>query len=198
MSRPKAKGIYCIEGDWWGKPGRQSSVEPMLELLSKWDHCPVPYIRRDVATRAEFDYYLKQCAQQRFSRYAILYFALHGTVGTVKVGDNRLSDSRIDVQVVADALEGKCKRRLLHFGSCSTLAIHGNELRSILKRTGALCVSGFKRNVDWLESSAFEILLFGEINDHTLTVQGLRSVERRMRKVAGTLARHLGFEMVVR
>jgi len=58
---PTSKGIFCLEGDWWGKLHKPSSVEPILELLHQWDPFHVPYVRRDVATREEFEYYLGSC-----------------------------------------------------------------------------------------------------------------------------------------
>ena len=55
-------------------------------------------------------------------------------------------------------LEGACKKRIIHFGSCGTLDIHGNRVRSFLQRTGALAVCGYKSEVDWMLSAAFEII----------------------------------------
>jgi hypothetical protein len=198
MRRNKSKGIYCIEGDWWGKPHRQSSVQPMLELLSKWDFCPVPYVCRDVATRDEFDYYLKQCTQKKFARFPIIYFAFHGAKGEVHIGDARKSDSKVDIQEIAETLEGRCAGKVLYFGCCDTLRIHGNELKGILKRTGAKAVCGYTCEVDWLESTAFDTMLLGQFQCNAITSSGLRAVQSRIRKIAKTLVDRLEFRMVVK
>jgi len=198
IKRRTSKGVYCIEGDWWGKPHRQSSVQPMLELLSKWDTCPVRYICRDVATRDEFDHYLIQCTQKKFASFPIIYFAFHGTKGKLHIGDGRKATSTVDVQDIAETLEGRCAGKVLYFGSCDTLNIHGNELNGILKRTGAKAVCGYKAEVDWLESSAFDTLLLGEFQYNALTRSGLHAVSRRIRNKAKTLVDRLKFRMVVK
>lgn len=198
MKRMKSKGIYCIEGDWWGKPHRQTSVRPMLELLNKWDTCPVPYVYRDVATRAEFDHYLLQCTQRKFARFPIIYFAFHGAKGVVLVGDARKADGQVDVRDIAETLEGRCAGKVLYFGCCETLNIHGNELKSILKRTGAKAVCGYMCEVDWLESTAFETLLLGQLQYNAMTASGLRAVHNRIRKIAKTQVDRLKFRMVIK
>ena len=59
----------------------QSSVEPALVLLSKMPEYHTPYVRRDVATRAEFDHYVTKWLQAKYAGYPILYLAFHGRRG---------------------------------------------------------------------------------------------------------------------
>jgi hypothetical protein len=66
-SAPVAKGTFCLEGEWWGDLGDQSSVEPALILLSKMPPYHTPYIHRDVATRAEFDHYITKWRQVSYA-----------------------------------------------------------------------------------------------------------------------------------
>lgn len=54
-----AKGIFCLEGNWFGR-GDRTTVEPVLHLLEKMWHLKVPYLRYDVATRKEFKFCLKE------------------------------------------------------------------------------------------------------------------------------------------
>lgn len=42
--RIKAKGIFCLEGDWWGSMFKESSVRPALELLKQCDPYFVPFV----------------------------------------------------------------------------------------------------------------------------------------------------------
>ena len=83
MGRKKnlSKGIFCLEGDWWGNLKRPSSVEPILELLSKLSPYP-RYIHRGVGTREEFDYFLKRWSQRTLADYPILYLAFDGFTST--------------------------------------------------------------------------------------------------------------------
>jgi hypothetical protein len=59
MSR---NGIFCLEGDWWGrlKRTKQSSVKPRLELPNRYHFGNVPFIHRDVAASPELVRYLEK------------------------------------------------------------------------------------------------------------------------------------------
>ncbi len=193
----KAKGVYCIEGDWWGNPHRQSSVQPMLELLSKWEAFPIPFVHRTVATRAEFDHYLLQCTQAKFARYRVIYFGFHGAKGSLYVGDQRRKGGTVDVQDIATLLKDRANGKVLYFASCETLNINGNELNGILQKTGAKAVCGYCADVDWLESTAFDTILLGQFQHGAFTRASLRAVNREVRKKARSLVDRLGFRMVV-
>ena len=41
------KGIFCLEGDWWGVRDR-TTVEPVFRLLEAHGDYRVPYIHRDI------------------------------------------------------------------------------------------------------------------------------------------------------
>ncbi|MFH1765707.1 MAG: hypothetical protein ABIF09_16075 [Gemmatimonadota bacterium] len=84
-----------------------------------------------------------------------------------------------------------------YFGSCGTLATHGNRLRRFFERTGALAVCGYKEDVDWMLSAAFEIVLLSGFQRNALTWPGMAAVERRVHSQAMRLARDLKFRMVI-
>jgi hypothetical protein len=168
---------------------------PVLELLEKCSYPRVRYIRRDVGTFAEFEYYLGKWKQRKYDRYPVLYLGFHGSPGKLRVGDRRAGG--VDLEWLEERLEGACNKRIIHFGSCGTLAIHGNRLRSFLRRTGALAVCGYKEEVDWMLSAAFEIILFYQLQYNALTRSGLAAVKRRVQAQAPRLARDLKFQMVI-
>ena len=58
----KKRGIFCLEGDWWGVRDK-TSVEPLLRLLETMGDCKVPYFHHDVATHDELDFYLNKAWQ---------------------------------------------------------------------------------------------------------------------------------------
>jgi hypothetical protein len=189
------KGVFCLEGDWEKDLKSKTSMGPVLELLEKSSYPSVPFIRRDVATLTEFDYYLGRWRLKKYDRYPILYLGFHGNPGALRVGYGRRKG--VDLAWLEERLEGACKRRIIHFGSCGTLDIHGNRIRSFLERTGALAVCGYKSDVDWMLSAAFEIVLFYELQYNTLTRQGMAAVKRRVEAQASHLARSLEFRMVI-
>jgi len=157
-SASTAKGIFCLEGGWSNDLKDESSVEDALVLLRKvWPYY-TPYIRRDVATRAEFDHYVAKWCQARYAAYPILYLAFHGTEGTIQFGDLRKPENVVTLDELEQSLEGRCRGRIIYFSSCETMREHGNRLRSFLRRTDALAVCGFRKYVDWLTSMAFDLL----------------------------------------
>lgn len=193
-----AKGIFCLEGDWSGRLDRLSTVEPILKLLRRWDPYYVPYAHRDVATREEFDLYIRKWTQRAASMFPILYLAFHGDKSTLYIGDRRRKSNNVTLAELGEMLEGRCANRIIFFGSCETLALHGLSLNAFVRRTGALAVCGYRQKVDWLDSTTFELVALGAIQLHTLTKPGIRAARRRILRSAGALARRLQFRMVVR
>jgi hypothetical protein len=195
MARAKVNGIFCLEtGDWWGDLKKPSTVKPVLELLAQSHNKKVPFVHRDVATRPELEYYLKLWTKRAYQRYPILYLSFHGVPG--EIGD--WTKVLIGLDELEDLLRGKCKRRVIHFGSCNTLALHGIRINRFVRETKALAVSGYTGYIDWNESTAFEILLLSQLATGTAlaSVAGPKAVNRRLTKLAPGLCEHLNFRLV--
>lgn len=192
------KGIFCIEGDWWGMRDT-TTVEPIFQLLQKIHNYKFKYILRDVATRSEFEYYLTKWSQVSNSDYPILYLAFHGHPGIVKFGDYRKKSAYVTLEWIEDVLSGKdLTERIIHFGSCSTLQLNGNRLNTFVKNTGVGAISGYKIDVGWSASAGFETILFDMMQYHTFTLSGINAMEKRVMQQAGGLARNLQFRMIKR
>jgi len=54
-------------------------------------------------------------------------------------------------------MERKCEKRIIHFGSCSVLKYDKDKIRDFMDKTGAAVVTGYTKDVDWIESAAFEM-----------------------------------------
>ena len=195
--KDQKKGVFCLEGPWWGIKDK-SSVEPVLRLLETQANYRVPYRHFDVGTREELDFYLKKWTGASFREtHPILYLAFHGEPGGIAVGEGR--NASVTLDDLAVLLEGRCQGRVIHFGSCDTAAVHGRELRKFLARTEALAVCGYKEEVDWLESAAFDMLLLGQLQDASfIQVSSLEKADRELKVAASGLYRKLGFRMRVR
>ena len=191
------KGICCLEGDWWGRLDRLSTVEPILKLLRRWNPYYVPYVHRDVATREEFEFYVRKWTQRGAAKFPILYLAFHGDRSTLYIGDRRVSKNHVTLGELAGMLEGRCGKKVIFFGSCETLDLHGHSINAFVRRTGALAVCGYREKVDWLDSTAFELVALGAFQLHAQTRQGVRAAERRILRSAPALARRLKFRMVI-
>jgi hypothetical protein len=159
VAKRAATGIFYLETDWWGVKD-PTTVEPVLHLL------------RSVA------YYVRKWTCEGLSRYPVLYLGFHGRPGLLLVGEGRGRQREMTLDRLAELLDGKCKGKVIHFGSCSTLDVHGHTLKSFLRKTGALALFGYRGTTDWLDSAAFEVLLLGEIQQRSLTKHGMRALKR--------------------
>jgi hypothetical protein len=195
-SRTKVRGIFCLETDW-SEVRSSPSVEPMLALLRS-SPLSVPFVHRNVVTTDALDYYLKKWTQRRHDDLPILYLAFHGIEGEVQFGDLRRRSARVSLDALEASLRGKCQGRVIHFGCCQTLGVSQRRLRRFIDETGALAVSGYEKDIDWVRSAALDFSLFASIQQNTMTVPGLRAVRRRMLLRHGREMRALAFRMILR
>lgn len=172
-------------------------MEPVLHLLNSAAYFKVPYIHRGIGTRGEFEHWIRKWTCEGLSQYPILYLGFHGEPGVLLVGEGRGRQREMTLDQLAELLGAKCKGKVIHFGSCSTLDVHGRTLNAFLRRTGALALFGYRGDTYWLDSAAFEVLLLGEIQQWSMTKPGMRAIERGVRDRAPGLTKRLGFRMVV-
>jgi len=194
----RPKGIFCLEGDWSGDLRRPSSVEPILAVIDQQLTPKRHHIHRDIGTVGELKYYLSKWVQKQYVAYPILYLGFHGYPGLINIGDGRKSESDVSLDALADHLQGSCERKLIHLTSCSTLRWHGAKINTFLKKTGALAISGYQTEVDWIASAAFELLVLTEFQFGPLTPKGAENMKIRIQKAAGGLAQQLQFRMDIR
>jgi hypothetical protein len=71
--------------------------------------------------------------------------------------------------------------------------MHGHQVNSFLKQTGALAVSGFTTTVDWEDSTAFDLIYLSAIQENALTRAGMEAVFKKLKQKVGTLYNELGF-----
>jgi hypothetical protein len=155
-----AHGIFCLEGEWFGNMKRPTTVEPALQLL-RTIHT-IPYIHRNVATVGELDHYIKQWQLQKHSDFPILYLGFHGDSGCLCVGDQRHPGGRLGLDWF-EARVSAAASRILYFGSCLTLDIHGTRVKNFLKNTGLSGIIGYKTEVDWLSSTLVDISVLSNL-----------------------------------
>jgi len=195
-ARTKVRGIFCLETDW-SEVRTSPSVEPMLALL-KSSPLAIPFVHRNVVTIDTLDYYLKKWTQRRHDDFPILYLAFHGIEGEVQFGDLRRRSARVSLDQLEESLRGRCAGRVIHFGCCQTLGVSQRRLRKFIEETGALAVSGYEKDIDWVRSAMLDFTLFASIQQNTMTVSGLRAVQRRMQLRQGREIRSLAFRMALR
>lgn len=178
-------GIFCFEGDWSDKPSNQQSVEPVLRLLADCEYAK--YVHRNVATRSSLEHYLDRWLKADMRDYFIGSFAFHGSTGSLWLN----SKENITLQELGELMAGRCEGRILYFGSCATLAVADDELKQLCKVTGAKGVVGYTREVDFVESAAFELILLSDL----LLATNFKSSYTRLRRNHDELTRQLGLRM---
>ncbi len=168
------KGIFCVEGNWVKDLREPQTVRPILNLLMY--NARIPYIYRDCATRPELEFYLGQWVLKKYAAYPILYLASHGEQFGILLDEGNYS-----LDQLAERLEGRCEYRIILIGSCSTLNVNLRHIRRFLGRTGALALCGYRTDVPWMRSTAFELLLLHEMQDNEFSGRGIEAIAKKLR-----------------
>ena len=113
-------------------------------------------------------------------------------------GDVRRHDEKMNFDQLEEVLAGRCAGKIIHFGGCNTLSLPPARIRKFLKATRAKSVSGFCSEVDWTESTLFEMTFLLELQKRPLTTKGLRSVRNTMKRLRTTECREMKFLMHLR
>lgn len=148
--RPYLDKILCLEGEWSEDLRRELSVEPVLQILKRRGE--IQYIHRRCGTKAEFAHYLNQ--KKYFKSFRIIYLAFHGARGLLQFSPGE----SVTLEELPALAPGAFKGRLVYFGSCSTVKAVDERLKDFLCASGAVAVAGYTKDVNWVESSAFELM----------------------------------------
>lgn len=151
------KNIFCLEALWDHNVEQKMSVYPTLELLSKVRG--IKFIHLTSNTRSELEYNLDLL--HRKTSFQILYLAFHGAPNQIVLGNTSLS-----LTDLASLLGRRFKDLTLHFGSCGTINLQDGALREFLEVSGVRLLSGYTRTVEWIESSAMDLLYFSALQEY--------------------------------
>ncbi len=165
---PIERNIACLESLWDDATENRRNVVPMLEIVSKlWS---AKYSHLNCNTEAELEYNLKLIRRRN---YGILYLAFHGTPGSIHLHDK----SAVSFSKLADLMGEQFSGWVVHFGSCSTLRSK-TQLADFAEKTSASLVTGYTKDVQWIESTAIELLLFEKFQQHQSLKIAWRNMER--------------------
>ena len=168
MTDARLRGIFCIETVWFGGTDK-FSMRPMLQWLH--DAYGTPFLYRDAVSVEEFFLHLNVWKELKCGsgggdvQYPILVLAYHGDsdgiLMTEQLGESAVDDDDlpfVQLEDIADFLEGSCKNKVVHFASCSTINVANSAIGEFLETTGASAVSGYAEAIDWTWSMAFDLL----------------------------------------
>jgi hypothetical protein len=151
--------VFCVEGAWSSKLTQEESVLPLLTFVRGLTG--IPYIHRYVDTPDAFKDLLKRWPQKQYDKYSIGYFGFHGTEGAIHFRHK----NRLTLEQVAEVFQGRGKGKLMYFGSCSVLNVPNEQIDEFLKKTKLRAVCGYRSEVDWFESAAFDLLLIERLTN---------------------------------
>lgn len=178
------KHVYCLEGDWNKDLRDKSSVRAALTFLHQ--NFGIKFIHRHCGTKESLSFYLKTWKQKKYAPYSICYFAFHGKPGQIRIGKELVS-----LDELAETMKNSCKGKIIHFGSCETLNTERKNVMRFLEKTGAICVCGFKKEIDFLEGSILDMLLIDMLQDY----MDISLVERDINQKYPSLVKKLEFKI---
>ncbi len=138
----------------------------------------VKYIYHKCNTKEEFFYRLQQFTTTRYKNYPVLYLAFHGRTNRIQV-----ENQYITLKEIATVLEGQLVNKIVHFGSCSTLRTSETNICNFIKTTNCQFISGYCKVVDFIASTAFELLYF----DLLQKFRTIRKIDSELSYLCGVL-----------
>ena len=147
--------IICLEAEWEFRKNHNTftlKTEPLLHWLKEFHDCDVIY--RHIVTKEDLKYYLKYFAshKSKFKKYDIIYISCHGWNHAITLEGK---DGEIDLKELAELANGFFDDKIIHFGSCKTMA-NESETLAFKEETGARMVSGYQVSVDAMTSSIMD------------------------------------------
>jgi hypothetical protein len=185
FSKTYSKEVFCLEGDWNKDLKVQNSVLEVLAFLKK--NRNINFIHRNCGTRENLVHYLNQWKLKKYNAYSILYIAFHGKPQQILIGKEIIT-----LDELADMLGPNCHNKIIHFGTCHTLNVDMRHIKRFLRKTNALCVCGFGKEIKFIEGCVFDILLIDMLQEF----RNISTVDRRIKTYYKTFSRKLAFKLV--
>ena len=189
--------IAVIESNWWRKSN--VSVRGLFELIANIAcENPNAFHYEMANSRSAMKEAIPRIGSYRECRY--LYIATHGD----EHGLSLLNGDSFPKRTLRDCLvqirkTPQSRLRGLHLGSCLFAT---NSLASYLfhEDVGINWIAGYSEEVDWLQSSALDLLFFNELMkfDDSAEVRVIRSVAEEICRLARSLSSELGFGIFAR
>ena len=201
----KTKRIVVFES-YWNTPNENPQVLPFIQALVNLHQqpktnsdpkgvVPIEIVYRTVRTKSDLTYYLSS-QDKNISSNNLLYLASHGIKGFLSFSNNRNEEEFwISHDEVCNLLEANCKGVFshIHFAACGYFAGDKTwkKYHEIIKASNAKYVSGYRENIDWIESMFVDLayIYYFYINGNQQNKSKINNFESSYNE----LARLLGF-----
>jgi hypothetical protein len=190
-------GLAVIESGWWRKSN--VSVRALFELVANIAcENPNAYHYEMTNSEAAIKEAIPRIASYRECKY--LCIATHGNEeGLCLLNVERLSRSELRNMLSRIHQTNGSKLRGLYLGSC---LFSTDRLADFLfdKDIGIHWVAGYTNEVDWIDSSAMDLLFFNELlnGQNETEIQRIQRVADRLLEISRGLVRELGFGIYTR
>jgi hypothetical protein len=152
------KNIACLEGLWDDNLENRITATALLDLVTKISELQFTILSCN--TREEFGFNISRLSLSRVKRhYRVLYLVFHGEPGLISLSD----EVTLSLEELADIMGVRFRGWVVHFSSCSTLAIKEPRLKSFIQNTKVSMVIGYTKDMYWSECLAMDLLLFEKI-----------------------------------
>lgn len=145
------KPILCLEATWYANS--PITVQPFLETLRMLEG--VSFVRYPCDTVRDLEHFLSKPVK---GKPGILYLAMHGRKGKLSFSDTNEKEM-VSITEVAKMMKKRYRHWHVHFASCETINTTDRIFQEFKQATGASVVSGYMKQVDWIEGYALDMLL---------------------------------------
>ena len=149
------KSILVLESPWDYDSVKSKSVWP---FVSEFANAMCLHAHHQIFTDTKsFCHWINVFNEEKLTAPKFLYVAAHGGVGQICGLKNKINGNTI-----IEKLKKSKNINYVHFGSC----LFGNKpnLELILKKVSHIrMAAGYKESVDWLDSTAFDLMLWKRI-----------------------------------
>ena len=144
------KHVACLESFWTYDIENRLSVAPALELLGKRNGTRSVLLTCNTIDELKFNLDIVQ----HMNGYRILHLAFHGYPGGIY-----LPDLEIDIESLATFMKKGFRNWIVFFDSCRTISVGKDRILDFISTTEVKMVIGYKREVDWLDGAAIDLLI---------------------------------------
>jgi hypothetical protein len=191
--------IAVLESQWW--KNRHTSVRGLFSLISDLmnegavDKYHYETINSEVAARDA----IRRVGAMRGVQY--LYLACHGSKEGLQLSnEDLLTRAKLSHDLAAISQSKACGVTGVHLGACLFGAEETAEF--VLDRGNMKWIAGYDTKVDWMKSSALDMLFFNELSlvseEGSTPLTRIEFVAEGVRQMAPGLVRELGFHIWVR
>ncbi len=177
--------IFAIEGEWNNNLQKRETIKSSLTLLEEVSD--IKYIYRKVNTVDGLVGYLKESKKVAYKDFNSIILAFHGSRYDIEMSKNNY----ISIEELAKECAGCFKGKHIHFSSCAV----GSDTKRITyfkEVTQASSVSGYKKTIDFFESSVFDMVLLQKLTHYS----NMGSLNSFLKKNFDYLYDKLGFIII--